>query len=645
MNAKTSHIKTLNSLNYWFCFLALVLAVLNCPTFGLVYWPGIDGSLPWVFNFFANGNYLLGKETLFPHGPLAFLLYPLSIGNNLVVAAFTHVFISATMVFCWLKIQQMKQRPHYFIATLILYIFLAFADIQLLIIAFVVGLLWLYRQTNNKYYFFTAVLLSVFNLYIKTFGGVICSLLLLGEVMHAIITTKNYKLLLSFLAFYIFIFVLVWLLLYNNLLGSLTFLYAQVQLSLDNSEAVLFEPKQNWWLLSVCLLSFLTIFLILRKQKEGQFLPIFLAPAFAVWKHAMARSEEIHMTGFLCFLIMFAFFVWFISEAKTIIIHVLSLLSALSFFLNIPYNNDRTMGYRLRTMLRTANFSNYIFKSDSLAKLNQAHSEYYCRNLHLSDSILKIIDKKTVDIYPWNYAVVATNHLNWQPRPVINSYACYTHWLDIKNARHWDSGRAPQYVLWEQTDLDERGFEFESIDRRYVLNDEPNAMIRFFANYQLELKSGNYLTYKRRNRTLEVFKMNLLKKQTLGFNKWINIPPIKKTHILRIKIELKKTILGQLKSLFYKGEVFYIHYLLQNGTEYIHRIVPKNAEDGLWIHPLIMHPNQPNLESEVISIKLVCLNPEMVKSTFEINFEEINFSINNSVINIRKELFGKKEVQ
>src|SRR5258706_16260510 len=77
--------------NYKPLSLSLLIACISCPAYQMIYAPGIDGSLFWVFNHIANGHFVLGKNILLPHGPLAFLLYPLAIGNNYFVAVAVHI--------------------------------------------------------------------------------------------------------------------------------------------------------------------------------------------------------------------------------------------------------------------------------------------------------------------------------------------------------------------------------------------------------------------------------------------------------------------------------------------------------------------------------------------------------------------------
>ena len=118
------------------------------------------------------------------------------------------------------------------------------------------------------------------------------------------------------------------------------------------------------------------------------------------------------------------------------------------------------------------------------------------------------------------------------------------------------------------------------------------------------------------------------------------VPNVDKNSILRAKLLIRKSFAGFLKSVLYQGEAFSIYYELDNGRTHSHKIVPKNAEDGIWINPLILAPENNFTEPLVKKIKLVCWDSSMVQSDFTISFEEIKFPQN---YNFLKTSFNKSD--
>jgi hypothetical protein len=61
------------------------------------------------------------------------------------------------------------------------------------------------------------------------------------------------------------------------------------------------------------------------------------------------------------------------------------------------------------------------------------------------------------------------------PRPVIQAYAAYTPYLENLNFEYYNSEKAPKYVV----------YDYESIDMRYPLFDEPKVNLVFMKNYRI----------------------------------------------------------------------------------------------------------------------------------------------------------------
>ena len=153
--------------DYKILLLSLIIACICFPEYALTYSPGIDGPLPWVFNYFANDNFLLGKDVLFPHGPLAFLLYPLPLGNNLVVAALITFFCSVLLSISIFKIHLQNKEQNYLLPFLLSFLIESVADIQLLIVALSLCYLLQFWFHSKKAYLILSIFFCVFNLFVK----------------------------------------------------------------------------------------------------------------------------------------------------------------------------------------------------------------------------------------------------------------------------------------------------------------------------------------------------------------------------------------------------------------------------------------------------------------------------------------------
>jgi hypothetical protein len=626
-------------LNYKILILSLIITCFSFPDYTLYYLPGIDGPLPWVFNYFADGHYLLGKELLFPHGPLAFLLYPLPMGNNLTVTLVITFLCSFLFNLTVFKIYHLKKQGNYLLPALILLILQSSLDLQLIIIGLTLNYLILFDHTSKKINLLIALFFCVFNLYIKTYGGIICVLIVVSDAIHSVITKKNIKHGLQTVIFFFIFFYFFSIALYQTFSGSLHFLFGQYQLSSDNSEAVSFYQENNWWLISISLMSILAIPFFSKEKTTRYVFILMIFPLFAAWKHGMARADNTHITGFLCFIILFSFMIWLVSDEKKITLLILCLVSIGAFSLDIASTADAN-GYAKEkniALFKPFNLYNLICNYDSISNLKNRFSKNSNASEILPDSILKIIGKKTADVFPWNYSIIAVNHLNWIPRPTIHSYASYTHWLDEQNAKHIQSGNSAQFLIWEIININMAG-----IDYRYLLNDAPNAIITFFCHYELKYKDNNYLIYEKRPVPARSNTKTIAGPVETKYNTWIDVPSASRQKITRARIKIKKSFLGFFKSLLYKGESFSIFYETADKKIHSHKIVPKNAEDGLWLNPFILEPGSNYTEPVVKKIKLNCWDERMVKDTYTFEFEEIGFSGNKKDLSVEEIYFNKK---
>jgi hypothetical protein len=78
------------------------VVILLCP---IRYWPiGVGGGDSWIFalNYAAAHGLVIGRDTIFPIGPLSYLIFPQNIGNNLVRAlSFQSAMWALLVVISW----------------------------------------------------------------------------------------------------------------------------------------------------------------------------------------------------------------------------------------------------------------------------------------------------------------------------------------------------------------------------------------------------------------------------------------------------------------------------------------------------------------------------------------------------------------
>jgi len=372
------------------------------------------------------------------------------------------------------------------------------------------------------------------------------------------------------------------------------------------------------------------ILINVRNVKLLQF-AILAGPAlFAIWKYGMAREDYLH-TSMLFVFVMFTVLIYIILTSKFSIVNsVLSLLIIILFYFTLQksyyFEPFKIKVNGLQTLVSKALNNSYFADTCSAAS-----DKAIVRN-KLDKEILDLIGNASVDIYPWDYSYIAANNLKWQPRPVIQSYAAYTRELEQMNANHLESKKAPDFILWELRKItrDIHGGTLESIDGRYLLNDEPDALLAMLSWYELAaVQKGIFpvLVYKKRANILKS-NVKTIQQTKASWNTWIDVPA-NVTGIQRACEDMQRNLTGKIKSFVYKDEATYVYYMLENSDIRMYRIVPKNAAYGLWINPLFINPENEKEPIRVIKIMFRCFDREMMKDEISIKWEELSFTGNS----------------
>ena len=617
--------------NYLLFFVSLVPALILFTFPASVFSNGIDPPLAWVFNFLIHGHLAAGRHIIFPHGPLAFLMYPLPVGANLWIAIALHLAARIFLAYNLLKLATRKPLGYIVLALVASFLLLAVNDLLLTIVQVIILCYLNFFERRNITWLIPALIIAPLALFVKAFVGIVSILVTLsfaGIMIYRVIVGIESRFRLLLFLIVPFSFVMVWKGLYGDVHGMASYLNGMSLLAADNSAAVAVYPVNNWWWIGLALLSgLILIYLNIRNTTLTRF-TILTAPAlFAIWKYGMAREDYQHASMMFVF-ILFVVLVYQIIAGKFRIINgMLSLVIVVFFYLTLQksyyYEPFQFKMNGVQTLVSKA--FNYTYFVDTCNKSDAKSIE---RN-KLDKRILDRIGTQTVDIYPWDYSYIAANHLNWQARPVLQSYASYSRELDQLNAVHFESAAAPEFIIWELRKIthDIHGGSLESIDGRYLLNDEPETLMALFRQYELaETQNGVFPALILKHRTLPLqSETKVIGKITTSWNTWIDVPA-NKYGILKASATLNRNAAGKLKSFFYKDEATYVYYLLENGDIRMYRIVPKNAAYGLWISPLLINPELSADEPAVTKLMFSCSNTELMQSEIELEWNQVSFS-------------------
>lgn len=598
-------------------FMALIVVIFSFPEIELTYNIGIDPPLKWLYNHLFSTGLSAGRDIIFPHGPLAFFMYPLA--ENFILSVTVTMLLQIVFVFQLFQLFNKNKWPFWLLTAVMAWFIFSLSNFNQLIISNISAAYLLYLKYEKPLPKYWGLILTAFAIYVKAYVAIIAGTLSFSLLAIEFIRTKNYKRSLSDISITLGAMLLFWIFIHGSPGGFINYCIGMFHLAGDNSAAAAFHPTNNWLLILPFLIGCWAI-PFLQKTSEGKMFGfLFLLAFFAAWKYGMAREDYSHIKTYLHFaavsMIMFLAY-----NPRNLLINIPVLVFVFFLFIlnmkNVENPEPLTLNYS-----GIGNFTKFISNYSEIKEKSEKQNLENIAVNRLPDEIRNRIGNATVDIYPYDYTILAANKLNWKARPVIQSYAAYTSWLDKKNATHFAGSEAPEYFIFGLNNIttDLNGGQLESIDNRYLLNDEPQTLIELIRNYDPIYSDENFLVYRRRNQPLEI-RTAITNTQSAKWNQWISIPD-SASHFTRLKLHTDRSFLGKIKSFLYKDELYYIYFKTLNGSTLKYRIVPQNAADGIWISPFHTSAGNNSPSEKITEVLVTVSDKDMVKNTFSYEFE------------------------
>src|SRR5580765_5831149 len=124
-----------------------ILIACTFPDFNPVYSSGLDPPLAWVFNHIFFTDNQLGRDFIFPHGPLSFWLYPLPMGHSIFIAQRIYTLLKFIFFFQVAWLYRLKQPGSLALAFLMVYAAFLLFEIQFVMLGVIVSGFSLYLKS------------------------------------------------------------------------------------------------------------------------------------------------------------------------------------------------------------------------------------------------------------------------------------------------------------------------------------------------------------------------------------------------------------------------------------------------------------------------------------------------------------------
>jgi hypothetical protein len=596
--------------NLFFLFFSLLFFSTSLPyIYASV---GIDPSWTESLVLAINQGFVFGKDFIFNYGPLGYLntlLLPEGVSPWLMF--FFHFFVLANYLFI-IKLSFDKLRKEWWKAAIVsVVIFLPwgfFADITFTL--FYLMLFWLLyvHQTRNTIGLLVAEILAVLIFYIKVNLSLIAYTVFTGSLIYFAfskrITWRTGLIVLVFLLVLTYAFAGFLNVSLPDYLGASLKIIDAYQ---DGQAVNILTNKELILILGFEGLIVLVVLIHLIKNRvwfrENIYLYLLVALAwFLCFKQAHTAVAHYNVFGFFLFLPVLAVLVFLFADrfngSGRLLVTVLIIQLVATQFIRLSYTQYSPKNYLLfffpdivahevKETQNSIKLLKTISQKNPLNYLQRLFSYDYEENFrseHLNDirllpaHIRAKIGDKSVDILPWEISYVFLNRLNYNPRPIIQTYQANSDWLAEVNENKFTSASAPDYVLANIHDYREQNPFWM----------DKGAYLALRENYSLtdtvEMPEETYFLFeKQKSGAIDYQKMTPRK------GLWDSQIEIPETGDLYLHANIEYSIPGKVARLLFQPPYLRCLVTYRDGTEESFRIPPPILKGGILVSERVVN--------------------------------------------------------
>ena len=576
----------------------------------------IDASWHESLVMAIDNGFVFGRDFIFNYGPLGYLntgLLPKSVPIWMLVAAEVFTLLNY-LIIIQLCIRK-ADKKWWIVAVSSLLILMPWgfiSDTSFTFFYFFIFWLLYALRTRNSVALLIVVLISVLIFYIK----VNLSIIVYGLFVASLVYFWLIK------AFTLRTLIVCWVA-QILLTYSLSFLlhvditaYLEASLKIidayqDAMAAMLLSTKQLFSLLFfeiliglvVLVFVFKTFRSILQKNFEGVYLYLLIMLVwFLGFKQAHTAVGAYNIFGFFLLMPPLAALIYLFTEnsykiwAGRMFIAVLCLQLLATQLIRFYIGEKTLKGYLLTfpptgisQKITESSFSNthileILEQKNPINYLKRLVSYEYEDNfknspVQLPNELMVKVGNASIDIVPHQISHLYFNRLNYNPRPIIQSYQANSEWLMKKNGQKYLSKTAPEFVLF-------RTEAFREQNPFWVETDLSEALLRNYALTDTTIIKQDtfYLFY--RNKVLKSLTYSDLPSIKFKLNEDIQIPKL--ANPIRFSAKINYSAKGKLARLFFQPPYLYCSVTYENGLQENFRVIDKILRGGVFINQKVI---------------------------------------------------------
>lgn len=537
----------------------------------------LDQSWMTSINWALIKNFVFGKDYVFTYGPLGFLSTRTSVGFSPFYFLIFDLFVLSNFAFILIYVF----RNFYSLLSVALTLIIAAAISsnamyleQMVFILLLISIFWLNYSIKNSALIglIVPVVSTVLLFFIKvniSFVALAVFYLCLAYFIAADKQKRLMKILVA-LALPILIFALSFPL-KTNLPGYIAGGLALIDGYNDamNSRMREYVNYSNY-ALALLFVFFAVLFVRLKNLKREWLLFLICGIfSFVLFKQSFVRADLHVLAFFTIFPAVCGLVFIFYRQLSVFQIGSLSVICLICL----------VIGFNLDAYPALSTKLNYFTGIATGARETNDKLEADYKRFSLPPEILEKIGNQSVDIIPWNINLLFFNRLNYQPRPVIQSYGVFTPYLINLNGQSYEDERtAPQFVI----------FSNPSIDGRYSLFDDNSVKLDLIKHYSclglFNWQNSDFLLFQRKQNNTQISFSSPVEEK-IKFGEDYHLKNTDQPYFVKIKI--KYSLTGRAVRFFFKPFQLSLYFTLSDGTTRWHRAIVPILENGVTVNPYI----------------------------------------------------------
>jgi hypothetical protein len=518
-----------------------------------------------------------GTEVQFTYGPWGFLnqnfFLPEALGSKIAWEVFGRLALSLTLVLLGAGMPGFRRWA--FLAGSVCVA--CFFETSALVLITLLAVVWLFPEESRAWQRGLAVAWLSFLAHQKfTFF----MLAVLAVALSSACTGRSWRTGLAQLGGFILAYVALWLAAGQRVAGLPPYWRRSWEISSGYSWAMFLDPDPAH--LACGLSVMLVVATVLWREFRGDAgaprkigVVIMLAGSWALaWKEGFTRADTLHLFGFFVYSFLMALALVCIPLPRRALFGMLLVMaiSVLALDLVGPgflAYGPRTAWQRIRSrpaeLLDLAHLRSKFVDDMRIAQATAADPD-----------LKSAVGRGTVDALTDDEGPIFLNGLDYDPRPVIQSYSAYTPSLLESNARFFRSTRAPEFVI----------VRLDAIDGRVPGGDDAPVLAELARSYQVVRVTPSYALLRRRDPPGGEGRPRgePIAEYAPRFGDEIGVPD-GRGHPVWITVEFSPTLLGRIRTLIYHASELQMVVTDEGGQSSSYRIVPGIGRAGFFIRP------------------------------------------------------------